>query len=43
MDRTLRGVICYLDNSLVITKGEVSDQNLLDEKVKKRLDKKIEQ
>ena len=34
----LEGVICYLDDILVVTKGEVEDSNKLVDKVMQRLD-----
>ena len=41
MDCTLQGIdgiICYLDDILVVTKGDVQDHNTLDEWVMERLD-----
>ena len=43
LDCTLQGqegVICYSDDILVVTKGEVKDHNKLVDKVMKRLDEK---
>ena len=34
----LEGIICYLDNNLVVTKGDVQEHNNLVEKVRQRLD-----
>ena len=36
----LEGVICYLDDILIVTEWDVSEHNLLVDKVMRRLDEK---